>query len=286
MKISRIINGNIEEITLSAEELSEAYYEKEHLFDIEDCRQYVEEKHLCSYGGNSLKGSLLDYYFNQKGYETFIDDMAYAVRNGIDKIGLIDLDMPTLMEEVFWDTFERMNKLEMPDKSVSVKDMFDFGYDLGGMLPISTKKVALELSDKMKVYALHNDRSESLLENKEEFEDVSMFGIHKTDWEKFLQEKKNKSKTYSPDLSVILRDGKVFCFHFLRRLDTDCYYFLNYGNADEKVLWTGDINSQVDLMEDIFNAMSSEREFREFFSLEEIRAYRGKMLEALKNKVN
>ena len=94
MKISREINGKNEEINLTAEELSAAYYEQEHLFDIEDCRKYVENETDYDY-------SLLIYYLDKESYKSFFSEMAYNERRGIDKVGLSDLDMPTLMEEVF-----------------------------------------------------------------------------------------------------------------------------------------------------------------------------------------
>lgn len=179
------------EIELTPEELSKAYYEQEHEFDKQDCRNYVEEEYIYITDDGSLKGVLLDHYFDKKGYESFLDEMAYNERRSIDKIGITDVDMPTLMEEVFWDTFERMDKLEMPQDSVSVQKMFDYGYTWGGMLPITSKEIIMDLGlfHKMEIFELHTDGSESLCESEEDLNKDSMFGIHKTDWEKYLFEK-------------------------------------------------------------------------------------------------
>lgn len=185
------------EIELTPEELSNAYYEQEHEFDKQDCRNYVEEEHIYIPGDGSLKGVLLDHYFDKKRYESFLNGMAYNERRSIDKIGITDVDMPTLMEEVFWDTFERMDelgimdKLEMPQDSVSVQKMFNYGYTWGGMLPITSKEIIMDLGlfHKMEIFELHSDGTESLCESEEIFNKNSMFGIHKTDWEKYLLEK-------------------------------------------------------------------------------------------------
>ena len=280
MKISREINGKNEEINLTAEELSAAYYEQEHLFDIEDCRKYVENETDYDY-------SLLIYYLDKESYKSFFSEMAYNERRGIDKVGLSDLDMPTLMEEVFWQTFDNMDKMEMPDKSISVKDMFDYGYTWGGMLPVSSKEIAMELFKNMEVFALYHDGSESLRESEKDFDDSHIYGVHKADWKKYLHSKANaKSRKYSPDISTILHGGKQFCYMFLDRLRSDCDYFLGCGNANEKSLWTGDVNEQISMMEDIYTVAFNDDEKPQWINLEQIRAYRVKMLEALRNKVN
>ena len=278
MKIEREINGEMMEIEITAEELSKAYYEQEHLFDIKECRNYVENE-------TDYNNSLLLFYLDEEGYESFLSAMAYSERRRIDKVGLSNLDMSALMEEVFWQTFESINKLEMPDKAISVQHMFDFGYTWGGMLPISSKEIAMNLSDKMNVFELHHDGSGSLCVTKNDFDGFNLYGVHKTDWEKYLQEKKNsKSKTYSPDISTIIRGGERFCCMFLDRLRSDCNYFLSYGNANEKDLWAGDVNSHMDLMEDIYTAVFADNEIPLWLTMKEIREYRVKMLEALKNK--
>ncbi len=178
-----------------------------------------------------------------------------------------------------------MNKMEMPDNSVSIKGMFEFGYTYGGILPISSQKIALELFDKMEVFELNHNGSERLIESENNFDGFHIYGVRKADWEKYLQKKTNsESETYNPDLQTILQGGKKFCYMFLDRLRSDCNYFLGCGNANEKSLWTGDVNQQIHMMEDIYTTAFTDEEKPQWISLEQIREYRVKMLEALKNK--
>ena len=76
---------------------------------------------------------------------------------------------------------------ELPDPSISVKDMQEYGYSWDGMLPLK-KEAALHLYEKedMQIFLLHEDGSESIPENtgniKAHAEKGGIFGVHKEDW--------------------------------------------------------------------------------------------------------
>ncbi|MGY3664969.1 MAG: YodL domain-containing protein [Roseburia sp. 1XD42-69] len=76
---------------------------------------------------------------------------------------------------------------ELPDPSISVKDMQEYGYSWDGMLPLK-EEAALHLYEKedMQIFLLHEDGSESIPENtgdiKAHAEKGGIFGVHKEDW--------------------------------------------------------------------------------------------------------
>lgn len=76
---------------------------------------------------------------------------------------------------------------ELPDPSISVKDMQEYGYSWNGMLPLK-EEAALHLYEKedMQIFLLHEDGSESIPENAEDIkahaEKGGIFGVHKEDW--------------------------------------------------------------------------------------------------------
>ena len=76
---------------------------------------------------------------------------------------------------------------ELPDPSITVKDMQEYGYSWDGMLPLK-EEAALHLYEKedMQIFLLHEDGSESIPENtgdiKAHAEKGGIFGVHKEDW--------------------------------------------------------------------------------------------------------
>lgn len=90
------------------------------------------------------------------------------------------------VEEYAANGYEPYNT-ELPDPSISVKDMQEYGYSWDGMLPLK-EEAALHLYDKedMQIFLLHEDGSESIPENAEDIkahaEKGGIFGVHKEDW--------------------------------------------------------------------------------------------------------
>ena len=90
------------------------------------------------------------------------------------------------VEEYAANGYEPYNT-ELPDPSIRVKDMQEYGYSWDGMLPLK-EEAALHLYDKedMQIFLLHEDGSESIPENtgdiKAHAEKGGIFGVHKEDW--------------------------------------------------------------------------------------------------------
>ena len=90
------------------------------------------------------------------------------------------------VEEYAANGYEPYNT-ELPDPSISVSDMQEYGYSWDGMLPLK-EEAALHLYEKedMQIFLLHADGSESIPENAEDIkahaEKGGIFGIHKEDW--------------------------------------------------------------------------------------------------------
>ena len=72
----------------------------------------------------------------------------------------------------------------LPDPMIGLSEMREYGYTWNEMLPLTQEK-ALELLDHdLPVYLLHNDGSETTVEDREQItEHEGIFGIEKGDWE-------------------------------------------------------------------------------------------------------
>lgn len=82
--------------------------------------------------------------------------------------------------------------LVMPDPSVSVEDMRNYGYTFLGMVPMGAEAAnELYKNDDMVVYALHPDGSESVIDNDKQFdrhaENGGLFAVDKEDWMRYLE---------------------------------------------------------------------------------------------------
>ena len=104
---------------------------------------------------------------------------------------------------------------DLPDPTLTVKDMNDSGYLKEDMLPISKERAAEFMEQDITVYALHSDNTEEMLFDVSEIEEQSgnMFGIAKEDWEQIknsanlptvaeLEQRENKLKSIMSKLKT------------------------------------------------------------------------------------
>ena len=77
----------------------------------------------------------------------------------------------------------------------------------------------------------------------------------------------------------VLHRDMVFRYQLLGRLQTDCEYYLNYGNRNIKRLWAGNVNLQIKLMVELYNSFK-EDEKPQWLTRDEIIAYGKVMAEA------
>ena len=85
---------------------------------------------------------------------------------------------------------------KMPDDSISIEDMKQYGYKWGGMLPMR-EEAAAEVMKSCQIYRLYGDDTEGLVldakEIKEHAAKGGIFGVEKADWVSVL-EKQNPLK--------------------------------------------------------------------------------------------
>ena len=67
----------------------------------------------------------------------------------------------------------------------------------------------------------------------------------------------------------VLHRDMVFRYQLLGRLQTDCEYYLNYGNRNIKRLWAGNVNLQIKLMVELYNSFK-EDEKPQWLTMDEI----------------
>ena len=75
---------------------------------------------------------------------------------------------------------------------------------------------------------------------------------------------------------IIQRDLR-FRYQLLSRLQSDCEYYLNYGNRHTKCLWAGDEGLQIEFMIKLHNSFK-EGEKPEWLTMDEIIVYSEKMI--------
>ena len=108
---------------------------------------------------------------------------------------------------------------ELPDPSITVKDMQEFGYSWDGMLPLK-EEAALHLYDKedMQIFLLHEDGSESIPGSTEDIkahaEKGSIFGVHREDWNALTEYRAMKEElaASAPEKEMRLLYGKGDAF--------------------------------------------------------------------------
>jgi len=82
-------------------------------------------------------------------------------------------------------------KMLLPDSSLSYEDMKSYGYEWGGILPLSRERAeVLRYNCNLSIYLLHSDNTEVLLENDDEFDALkhqhAMYGVESSDWAAYL----------------------------------------------------------------------------------------------------
>ena len=85
---------------------------------------------------------------------------------------------------------EVMSVPKLPDESISVDEMKDYGYSWGGMLPMS-ETAALEVMKNCNVYLLYSDNTEGMVTDKSEIAAHAakggIFGVEKVEWVQQLE---------------------------------------------------------------------------------------------------
>ena len=72
------------------------------------------------------------------------------------------------------------------------------------------------------------------------------------------------------------KNDYTFEYQLLNRLQSDCDYYLNYGNKNTKHLWTLNVNDQIKKMKELYNQLP---EKPEWLSYDKILNYEKLMLD-------
>lgn len=116
----------------------------------------------------------------------------------------------------------------LPDPSITVSDMQEYGYSWDGMLPLK-EETALHLYDKedMQIFLLHEDGSESIPDSTEDIkahaEKGGIFGVHKEDWNALTEYRAMKEELAAgaPEKEMRLLYGKEDAFGIYQLKDGD-----------------------------------------------------------------
>ena len=136
----------------------------------------------------------------QTAEEPVIDEPAEPVKEEAEQTVEENISTPSEVEETSED---------LPDPTLTVKDMNDSGYLKEDMLPISKERAVEFMEQDITVYALHSDNTEEMLFDVSEIEEQSgnMFGIAKEDWEQVkesVHSHDNEKKFLSEDRDSFL----------------------------------------------------------------------------------
>lgn len=77
-------------------------------------------------------------------------------------------------------------------------------------------------------------------------------------------------------VEILQRDTK-FRYQLLSRLQSDCNYYLGYGNRLKKVLWAGDEKEQIKTMKNLWESFST-NEKPEWLTWDDILEFEAKMI--------
>ena len=125
---------------------------------------------------------------------------------------------------------------DLPDPTLTVKDMNDSGYLKEDMLPISKERAAEFMEQDITVYALHSDNTEEMLFDVSEIEEQSgnMFGIAKEDWEQV----KESVHSHDNEKKFLSEDRDCFLIYQLKEDAPNELRFANLreigGNPDKE----------------------------------------------------
>lgn len=83
----------------------------------------------------------------------------------------------------------------LPDGMIGLSEMHEYGYSWNEMLPLTKDKATELFGEDVAVYQLHEDGSETLIEDSEELkEHKGIFGVEKDDWSAYLEHQSMKQE--------------------------------------------------------------------------------------------
>lgn len=137
-------------------------------------------------------------------------------------------------------THGALKKDNLPDPSISIKDMHEYGYTWEGMLPLK-EAAALYLFEKegMRIFRLYADGTEAAIVNDEDLKNHTqnngIFGVHKESWDALCEYRAKRRKLKEDEVSkeALLLYGKeeTYGIYQLKHNDeTRSIYFRPYNS--------------------------------------------------------
>lgn len=165
----------------------------------------------------------------------------------------------------------------LPDPSVTVSDMQEYGYSWDGMLPLK-EEAALHLYEKedMQVFLLYADGSESILEGADDIkahaEKGGIFGIHREDWNALTEYRAMKeelagseaAKEALREYGAKEQDENAFTIYQLKDDVPVDYHFRSLEKLQEHGLAVDPTNYEKTYTAPLTPGMSLERIFEKF----------------------
>ena len=133
------------------------------------------------------------------GAEAFSDDernliVNYAYKLGdmektkelAEHIAMYEENSPNLVAQTVINAQAEIDAL--PDGMVGLSEMYEYGYTWAEMLPLTQERAAELFREDVAVYQLHEDGSETVIEDIENLQaHKGMFGVEKDDWNAYLE---------------------------------------------------------------------------------------------------
>lgn len=125
---------------------------------------------------------------------------------------------------------------KMPDDSISIKEMKEYGYVWGGMLPLRAG-VAKKLFQKCEIFVLHNDDTESVIDSIEDIDLQNslgcIFGIEKKTWEAYLAQNQPSINVTTDDVRLPLLIGR-WCTIDSKEIDSKMFFIMRNTYFEEE----------------------------------------------------
>lgn len=77
------------------------------------------------------------------------------------------------------------------------------------------------------------------------------------------------------DTKLLITDEK-FRYTMLSRLQSDCKYYLNWGNKNKKRLWAGNVKDQIKIMKLLYKTFSKNKRPK-WLTYKQIKEYEARM---------
>ncbi|WP_279145992.1 MULTISPECIES: LPD11 domain-containing protein [Clostridium] len=80
------------------------------------------------------------------------------------------------------------------------------------------------------------------------------------------------------NIEDILKHSEEFRYRLLSRMESDCKYYLGYGNRCKKHLWAGNEKKQIGIMKELYNSFPADKK-PEWLTYRQILSYETRMVE-------